>query len=907
MLFIEHNPELIKCADHVIDLGPEGGEKGGSVVAAGTPEEIARTGSHTGKALRPYLRGRLPGPAGRPARKSVRKENAQRLITVQGAREHNLDDISVSIPREKVVVVTGVSGSGKSTLAFDILFAEGQRRYLECLPTYIRQYLKIMEHPDIDHLAGIPPTVAIEQRASLSGRRSTVATLTEIYHYLRLLYSKLGLQHCPQCGEQIQAQPAEALVDQIRDRYRGRKIRILAPVIFGRKGIHRELLLGYRKHGFRSAVIDGALYDLDPVPVLDRFREHDIDLVIGETASGRVGRAELAALVGRGLETGKGVIRVMDEKGGTGTYSEKAYCFRCGLGFETLDPRLFSFNSKRGACPECEGLGVVALDTDYEPCAACGGKRLRPEALAVKVGGWGIGELAALSVSEAERVVGSFEFTPREAAIAEGILREIMPRFSFLQQVGLGYLTLDRSGDTLSGGEGQRIRLAAQLGSNMRGVCYVLDEPTIGLHPRDNGRLIETLRQLCRRGNSIIVVEHDEETIRSGDHIIDLGPGAGRLGGHIVAQGSLKDIQACPESVTGAYLNGAGRPRISSHFRKAAADRWLCVEGAEKHNLKKVDVRVPLRTLTCVTGVSGSGKSTLVKEVIYQALKTKLSRDKAEGQGKTDGYRVLRGWEHLTRVVEIDHSPIGRTPRSTPATYIGLFDEIRKLFALVPEARARGYSAGRFSFNVSGGRCETCAGQGRIRVEMDFLPDVYVACEDCGGKRFNDETLDIRYHGKSIHDVLEMTFGEGLDFFAAIPSIREGVQLMVDLGLDYLTFGQASPSLSGGEAQRIKLARQLTGSSAGSLYILDEPTTGLHLADIDKLLAILHRLIDRGTTVVVIEHNLKVIKEADYILDLGPEGGEGGGRLIAEGDPREFLKHSRISHTARFLKKYLAG
>ncbi len=907
VVFIEHNPEMIKCADLVIDLGPEGGAEGGRLVCAGTPEAIARSEfSHTGAALRPYLEHTYLEAAGPDGRIAEPEREPERAIAVSGAREHNLADVSVSIPREKMVVVTGVSGSGKSTLAFDILFAEGQRRYLECLPTYIRQYLKILERPDVDHISGIPPTVAIEQRASRSGRRSTVATLTEIYHFLRLLYSKLGIQHCPDCGEPIESYSRESLTDQILDRYRGKRIGILSPVIFGRKGFHRELLAGYQKQGFRTAFIDGRMMPLDPIPELDRFREHDIDLRVDEVRLGPKSRERLAAAIQKALEAGKGTLRILDEKGALVTFSEKAYCNRCRHGFAALDPRLFSFNSRQGECPRCEGLGIVETRSGEAVCPACQGKRLNPEALAVKVKGWGIGELTGLPVREAGGVIGSFEFSSREAAVADGILKEVLPRFQFLEQVGLGYLTLDRAGDTLSGGESQRIRLAAQLGSNMRGVCYVLDEPTIGLHSRDNRLLIDTLRDLQKRGNSIIVVEHDEETIRAADHIIDLGPGAGPQGGRVVAEGTLKEIKACAESVTGAYLNGAGRPRISSRGRSPKDGGWLEVKGADKFNLKRINARIPLGTLTCVTGVSGSGKSTLVKEVLYRALSERLSRT-GNGSGH-DGFRSIEGWEHLGKVVEIDHSPIGRTPRSTPATYIGLFSEIRNLFALVPESRARGYGAGRFSFNVSGGRCETCAGQGRIRVEMDFLPEIYINCEDCGGRRFNEETLDIRFRGRSIHDVLKMTFGEGMEFFASIPKIRGGVQLMVDIGLDYLTFGQASPTLSGGEAQRIKLARQLTGNGSGTgLFILDEPTTGLHLADIDKLLAVLQRLVDKGNTVLVIEHNLKVIKEADYILDLGPEGGEGGGRLIFEGTPAELIKKSKVSHTARFLKRYLNG
>ncbi|RLB07334.1 MAG: excinuclease ABC subunit UvrA [Deltaproteobacteria bacterium] len=988
--------DLIKCADYVIDLGPEGGEEGGYVVATGTPEEVAECeNSHTGRFLRKYLKGeqtQIP-PAVQGEKEEEGKEGG--AIHITGAREHNLRDLSLTIPRDRLVVITGMSGSGKSTLAFDIIFAEGQRRYLECLSSYIRQYLKIMDRPQVDLITGIPPTVAIEQRTSQGGKRSTVATLTEIYHYLRLLYSKLGVQHCPRCGGEISPHSLEGIVEEILKGYAGREVVILAPLVMGRKGFHKEILEGARRAGYSKARIDGVMVDLDPLPLLSRYQEHNIEVVV-QRREVRVGeRSWLLEAVKKGLDLGRGTLYLLDPEGGEKIFSQRLYCPRCHIGFEELDPRLFSFNSRQGACPQCQGLGSLSdfadelvlpdlrrslergalapfeerplhrqkgkvlreihkklhipLDRPLSElgmeiktkilhggdgfqgvipilrellryaegngllnslltfmgervCPMCRGRRLKEAALAVKVKGWGIWDLVSLSVRDAERVVGEFRFDEAELPIAEGIIKEVMAKLQFLNRVGLSYLTLERRGDTLSGGEAQRIRLAAQLGSNLRGVCYILDEPTIGLHPRDNQMLLATLQEMRDRGNSILVVEHDEETIRRGDYIIDLGPGGGVHGGRVVAAGPLKEIQSCPTSITGAYLNGRRKREITSRLRPPKEGKWLRVLGAREHNLKGIDVGIPLGTFTCITGVSGSGKSTLLKEIIFCGLRNLLNGSK----GKVGAHDEIRGWEHLERVLEVDHSPIGRTPRSTPATYVGLFDEIRRLFSIAPEARARGYGPGRFSFNVKGGRCEQCAGQGKIKVQMQFLPDVYVDCEGCLGRRYNDETLAVTYKGKNIHQVLEMTFEEGLEFFSAIPKVRRTLQMIVDMGLGYLTFGQPSPTLSGGEAQRVKLVAELSKPSRGkTLYILDEPTTGLHIADIERLLRVLQELVDRGNTVTVIEHNLEVIKEADYIIDLGPEGGADGGQIVAQGNPWEVMEQRERSYTARFLRDYL--
>jgi excinuclease ABC subunit A len=994
LLVIEHNMDVIKSADYVIDLGPEGGDEGGHCVIAGTPEQVAAcNASHTGRFLKRYLEEQGV-PLALTTPHHAHDENGN-TICITGAREHNLRDITVAIPRDKLVVVTGISGSGKSSLAFDICFAEGQRRYLECLSAYIRQYLKIMERPQVDLVTGIPPAIAIEQRTSQGGKRSTVATVTEIYHFLRLMYSKVGIQHCPQCQGAISPLSPEGIAQEILQEYAKREVTLLAPLVAGRKGFHKEVLEGARQAGYLRARIDGSIIDLDPLPRLSRYHEHTIDAVVAHQRITRADATVLSEHIHRGLALGRGTIYLVNDKGKERIFSQRLYCPRCHIGFDELDPRLFSFNSRHGACPRCQGLGTVSafaadliipdpersleagaiapfeqgplkrqkrkilqqINTalgiplvrpirklgekkrsqilyggngfagiipllqelasyaegngvfDYlrpyqreEHCPACKGQRLKETALAVRVKGWGIGDLASLPVEQAAQVIGGFRFFEDELPIAEGIITEVLARLQFLSRVGLSYLTLDRRMDTLSGGEAQRIRLAAQLGSNLLGVCYILDEPTIGLHPRDNQMLLATLREMKERGNTILVVEHDEETIRTGDYIIDLGPGGGTHGGRVVAAGTLEEIKRCPESLTGASLNGRRRNEITSRCR-LPKDGWLVVQGAREFNLKRIDCRIPLGTLTCITGVSGSGKSTLLRETIFHGLR-RLLHDAKERVGIHD---TIMGWESLERVLEVDHSPIGRTPRSTPATYVGLFDEIRRLFALTPEARSRGYDPSRFSFNVKGGRCEECAGQGTIKVEMQFLPDVYVGCEACLGRRYKEETLSVLYKGKTIYQVLEMTFEQGQAFFSAIPNIKRTLEQLVEMGLGYLTFGQPSPTLSGGEAQRVKLIAELSKPSRGrTLYILDEPTTGLHMADIAKLLKVLQKLVDRGNTVAVIEHNLEVIKEADYIIDLGPEGGTGGGYVCAQGNPYDILKQDERSYTARFLKHYLA-
>jgi len=1001
VLIIEHNLEVIKCADHLIDLGPEGGDGGGRVIAKGTPEEVARVKkSYTGQYLSRVLglgsgvqgpRSKVRGPKSQSFPTPSPQSPAPSAISVIGAKEHNLQNLSVDIPRDEMIVVTGLSGSGKSTLVFDIVYAEGQRRYIDSLSAYSRQFIKVMARPNVDLLTGIPPTVAIEQRMSRGGRNSTVATVTEISHYLRLLYAKTGVQHCVNCGQPLSVQSRSQILDRLRSDFRGQEVSFLAPVVRGRKGFHKDTLESARKLGFAHAMIDGHLTKLVSGLSLARYKEHDIEIRVGE-AQVNGSAQKLEPLLQAALRVGNGTVHLTGD-GKERMYSEKLFCVPCGLGYDLLDPRLFSFNSRQGACPACSGLGArwefdptlvvpdrtkslegdallpltrsefqrehtrlrrelkkhaVPLDRPFGelsqeqqqlalvgdgknirgaftilneaitgsegedanlypvqfltevPCPTCAGSRLNPRARAVKVCGQAIWEVTAMSAGDCLQHVSSLPLTDRGALVSEPILKEIVPRLAFLNEVGLSYLTLDRRADTLSGGEAQRIRLAAQLGSNLRGVCYILDEPTIGLHSRDNGRLLATLRNLQQRGNTVLVVEHDEQTIASADVVIDLGPGAGVNGGRVIAIGTPRELRDNPDSVTGRFLHSA-HPRLGP-ARELDNRPSLSIFGAREHNLRNIDISIPLGTWTCVTGVSGSGKSSLVQEVIVKGLRKRLGLF----AGRAGAHDRIEGGESIERVVEVDQTPIGKTPRSVPASYVGFWDEIRKLFALLPEARLRGYQPGRFSFNVKSGRCETCAGQGEIKMEMSFLPDVYVACEVCGGKRYNEETLAVAYNSKNIADVLKMTIEEAATFFHGVPKIAGPLKLLDDIGMGYITLGQASNTLSGGEAQRIKLAYELAKESRGkTLYVLDEPTTGLHFADIEKLIRALHRLVDKGNTVVTIEHNLDIVKEADYVIDLGPEGGTGGGRIVACGPPAELLRHSQSSHTARSLLAYL--
>jgi excinuclease ABC subunit A len=894
LVVIEHNLDVIRAADWIIDLGPEGGDAGGEMVCVGTPAEVAKCErSHTGKALVGTDRRAVRGaPSGRAL--------PNHAIRIHNAREHNLKSIDVRIPRDKFTVITGISGSGKSTLAFDILFAEGQRRYLESLNAYARQFVQPASRPDVDAIFGIPPTVAIEQRTSRGGRKSTVATVTEVYHFLRLLFVKLGTQFCPDCNIPIQPQTPEAILARLMKDYRGQRIELLGPLIVARKGYYTDLAQWALRKGFSHLRVDGELLPTAKWPRLDRFKEHNIELPVGACEVTPKREQELRDLLEMALEFGKGAVLVKDRM-----FSTRRACPKCARSFPELDPRLFSFNSKHGWCPECYGTGLLFYGFKEEhtgeeawwnewfegkerPCPECKGARLRPEALAVKFRDLNIAGMTTWSVEEAERHFSGLKLRGREAEIARDIVAELRSRLAFLREVGLPYLSLNRAAPTLSGGEAQRIRLAAQLGSNLRGVCYILDEPTIGLHPRDNLMLLDTLHKLEAKGNTVVVVEHDEETIRHAEHIIDLGPGAGVNGGRLVAEGTIKDIVRCKESLTGLLLREPLRHPLH-RGREAAPTETIEIIGATLHNLKNLCVKIPLGRLVCVTGVSGSGKSTLVRDVLYRGLKS--------------GAKIA-GAQHITRALEVDQTPIGKTPRSCPATYIGFWDEIRRLYANIPEAKMRGYTASRFSFNTVEGRCPDCEGQGAKKIEMSFLPDVTVHCETCAGKRFTPETLAVTWKEKNIGEVLAMNVDEAVEFFAAHRQIHRGLKLLQEVGLGYLTLGQQSPTLSGGEAQRIMLVTELAkANNAGTLYVLDEPTIGLHMADVEKLIRVLHRLVDAGNTVVIIEHNLDIIAEADWIIDLGPEGGDTGGHVVAQGTPRQVARMK--SHTAEFLREFL--
>jgi excinuclease ABC subunit A len=829
------------------------------------------------------------------------------IIIIKGAREHNLKNIDVEIPRDKLVVITGLSGSGKSSLAFDTIYAEGQRRYVESLSAYARQFLEQMGKPDVDSIDGLSPAISIEQKSTSHNPRSTVGTVTEIYDYLRLLFARVGRPYCCQCGEEITAQTVQQMVDAIAGLAEGTKFQILAPIVRGRKGEYRKELLDMRRAGYVRARIDGKLVELGDDIALDKQKKHTIEIIVDRLVmkAGDALMRRLADSVETSLKLAGGLVGVLTEDGKTLLFSEKLACIRCGVSYPEITPRIFSFNSPHGACPACDGIGYALTPgspeeedlTQLEVCNVCHGARLRPESLSVKIAKQSIAEVTRQSVRAAAEFFGTLKFTEREMVIAHRILKEIRERLGFLVNVGLDYLTLDRAAATLSGGEGQRIRLATQIGSGLVGVLYILDEPSIGLHQRDNRRLLQTLLRLRDLGNTVVVVEHDAETMMAADHILDMGPGAGSHGGHIIAQGTPKQVMGDPKSLTGQYLRGVQAVLVPQRKRKPKG--FLSVVDAWKHNLKNVTVKFPLGMLTCVTGVSGSGKSTLVLEVLFHSLSQLLYHKKP----KIDGCKDVHGVLALDKVIDIDQSPIGRTPRSNPATYTGLFGCIRDLYSNLPESRVRGYKPGRYSFNVKGGRCEACQGDGLIKIEMHFLPDVYVTCEVCKGQRYNRETLEILHKGKSIADVLNMTVDDALEFFEHIPLIKARLQTLHDVGLHYVKLGQSATTLSGGEAQRVKLSRELSKRATGrTLYILDEPTTGLHFADVQRLLDVLDRLVETGNTVLVIEHNLDVIKNADWIIDLGPEGGDRGGEIVAEGPPREVAK-AKWSYTGQVLKE----
>jgi excinuclease ABC subunit A len=928
LLVIEHNLDVIGAADWLIEMGPEGGDGGGRIVAVGQPAELRRGRiGHTGAALADYVLS--AGRVRDAERRHVPIAPPPRQIEVRGAREHNLKNIDARVPHGVMTVVTGVSGSGKSTLAFDIVFGEGQRRYLESLNAYARQFVQPAARADADAVSGIPPTIAIEQRTSRGGRKSTVATLTEIYPFLRLLYVKLGLQHCPECDLPIEPLSPDAIAARIMKGFRQREVSLYAPLVVGRKGIYNELAAWARRKGHAELRVDGKLVPTAKWPKLARHSTHDIELPLGALKVTPRAEGSLRALVARALDAGKGVLLVQPAGGAMQSFSSKRACPNCGQGFAELDPRLFAYNSSRGWCASCFGTGQALEQFDAEQsgeeafwsevgdaqasCPACHGARLNPQALAVKFRDRSIAELAALAVDGLAAFLDGLRLTPRETAIAADVMKEIGGRLTFLARVGLGYLALDRSAPTLSGGETQRLRLAAQLGSNLRGVCYVLDEPTIGLHARDNRMLLDALGELGGGRNTLVVVEHDEETIRRADHVLDLGPGAGTHGGWVVAEGTMAEIMRVPESVTGRCLREPMRhdlaPRRPVIRRGARATPVVRALGITLHNLKGLDVELPLGRLIALTGVSGSGKSTLALDVLRQDLARAVA---LQGRaGKPQFCAAIQGAGRIERVLEVDQTPIGKTPRSCPATYVGFWDAIRRVYAGTTEAGIRGWTASRFSFNTSDGRCPACEGQGMRTVEMNFLPDVKVPCDVCSGQRFDPETLTVRWRGRSIGEVLAMNVDEAVEFFRSHNAIRHALALLQEVGLGYLTLGQQSPTLSGGEAQRIKLVTELArirpqvqSMERGALYILDEPTVGLHMADVEKLIAVLHRLADAGNTVLVVEHNLDVIAQADWVIDLGPEAGPAGGRIVAAGPPASVIAQ-RGSRTGVELARFM--
>lgn len=935
-------------------------------------------------------------------------------LIIKGAREHNLKNIDLELPRNKLIVVSGLSGSGKSSLAFDTIFAEGQRRYVESLSAYARQFLGRMDKPDVDYIEGLSPAISIEQKTTHKNPRSTVGTITEIYDYFRLLYARIGIPHCPRCGRVIREQSIDQILDVIRAWPSGTKLQILAPVVRAMKGEHRKLLEDARRQGFANARIDGEVYSLDEAPALEKQKKHSIEIIVDRIRLSADNRRRISEGLEAALQIADGIVIVSREAGGEikeEFFSQKGACPECGISLPEMEPRLFSFNAPQGACPECSGLGVklefdpalvipdpslsfneggcipynpssawnrsrfealakhygFTLDTPFaelpkstmdaifngsdeeirvhydnhqntghfeydtkftgiladlrrrymetnsdgikewlegfmteKPCSVCQGKRLRPEALAVTVGGKSIHEVSSMSVEEALKFFSALQLTDVEKQISKQIIKEIKARLTFMQNVGLEYLTLERKASSLSGGEAQRIRLATQIGSSLVGVLYILDEPSIGLHQRDNQRLIDTLTYLRDIGNTLIVVEHDEQTLRTADYIVDLGPGAGEHGGRVVAQGTPEELMRSEKSLTGQFLAGKLKIEVPA-VRRSGNGNSIRIAGAREHNLKNIDVRIPLGMFVCITGVSGSGKSTLLTDLFYPVVANRVMRTSLQ-EGSFDS---IEGIENIDKIINIDQSPIGRTPRSNPATYVGVFTAIRELFASLPESKARGWKAGRYSFNVKGGRCENCQGDGTIKIEMNFLPDVYITCDVCHGRRFNADTLDVRYKGKNIADVLDMTVEEAAKFFAHIPAIAHKFEAMLSVGLGYVKVGQSALTLSGGEAQRVKLAYELSKRPTGkTLYFMDEPTTGLHFVDVKQLMEVIQRLVDTGNTVVMIEHNLDVIKQADWLIDLGPEGGDRGGTIVAQGSPETVAK-CRSSYTGKYLRSYL--